>query len=343
MADKARRAARPARKADEPLRIHVQNSPPVPGGLTLERERLEAALHARKSLRHVAFSVSVDDGAEQLPTGLDAEIIITLAKINVSKARDMAPGLKWVQTTFAGVEGMVDKLPRGLKVTNASGVHAEKGGEFVLAAALMLAYQIPQFVTDFSEKAWAPQFGPVLGKHRVTVLGVGAIGVCAVQNLRRQGCQVTGVTRSGRARTKLDRIASLDELDEVLQQTDILVSTLPDTPQSENLIDRRRIDLLSEGAGIVVVGRAPPLDYEAIMDRLDAGTLRGAVLDVFPEEPIPKRDRAWKTPRLIVTPHCSVDDHTVYIDRCLDIFLDNLERYLSGRKLQNLVDPKEGY
>jgi len=343
MADKARRAPRQTRGADNPVRIHIQNSPPAPDSLTLERERLEAALHARTSLRNVAFSLSVDDGAEQLPAELDAEIVITLAKIDVSKAREAAPGLKWVQTTFAGVEGMVDKLPGGLKVTNASGVHAEKGGEFVLAAALMLAYQIPQFVTDFGEKDWAPQFGPVLAKHRVTVLGVGAIGVSAVQNLRRQGCRVTGVTRSGRAKTKMDRIASLDELDEVLQETDILVSTLPDTPESENLIDRRRIDLLPEGAGIVVVGRAPPLDYEAIMDRLDAGTLRGAVLDVFPEEPIPKRDRAWKTPRLVVTPHCSVDDHTVYIDLCLEIFLDNLERYLSGRKLQNLVDPKKGY
>jgi phosphoglycerate dehydrogenase-like enzyme len=343
MAAQPRRTAPAKRPAHRGLRLHIQNAPPSPDGLTLERERLEEALSASTALKGQEFVISVDDGAEQLPPDLDAEIIITLAKIDVAKARRAVPDLKWVQTTFAGVEGMLEKLPRGFKVTNASGVHAEKGGEFILAAALMLAYQIPQFITDREEKEWRPLFGPVLNKHRVTILGVGAIGMAGAENLRRQGCKVTGVTRSGKVRTKLDRIAKLDELDDVLRETDILISTLPDTPESEGLIDRRRIGLLPKDAGVVVVGRAPALDYEAIMDRLDDGTLRGAILDVFPEEPIPKRGRAWKTPRLIITPHCSVDDHTVYIDRCLDIFVDNLERYVTGRKLKNLVDPKRGY
>jgi phosphoglycerate dehydrogenase-like enzyme len=343
MADHTHRSPPTRRAADEAVLIHIQNAPPAPDGLTLDADRLERALRARKGLRGRQFSISVDAGGEQLPADLDAEIIIALAKLDVARARQAVPRLKWVQTTFAGVEGMLEKLPRGFRITNASGVHAEKGGEFILAAALMLAYQIPQFVTDREEKQWRPQFGPVLDKHRITILGVGAIGAAAAQNLRRQGCRVTGVTRSGRARTKLDRIVKSDDLDEVLQQTDILVSTLPDTPQSKNLIDRRRIGLLPDNAGVVVVGRAAALDYDAILDRLDAGTLRGAVLDVFPEEPIPKRGRAWKTPRLIITPHCSVDDHTVYIERCLEIFLDNLERYLSRRKLHNLVDPTRGY
>ncbi len=327
---------------DAALRIHIQNPPSSPESLTLKRERLVQALKSRP-LGGRQFDISVDDGAERLPESLDAEIMITLAKVDLGKARDAAPNLRWVQTTFAGVEGMLDDVPPNLKITNASGVHAEKGGEFILAAALLLAYQIPQFVNDKNERNWTPQFGPVLNKHRITILGVGAIGAAAAENLKRQGCKVTGVTRSGKAKTKLDRIVSLDDLNEVLRETDILVSTLPATPDTEGLIDRKRIGLLPKGSGIVVVGRAAPLDYNAIMDRLEEGTLRGAVLDVFPEEPIPKRDRAWKTPRLIITPHCSVDDHTVYIDRCLDIFLDNLERYLKGGKLQNLVDTKEGY
>lgn len=343
MAARTSRDARQAGHEDRPIRIHIQNGPKKPESLVLEKARLDEALRAKSSLRGLDYSISVDDGAEQLPADLDAEIIVTLAKIDVAKAREAMPGLKWVQTTFAGVEGMLDKLPRGFHVTNASGVHAEKGGEFILAAALMLAYQIPKFITDRENKDWHPLFGPVLDKHRVTVLGVGAIGIAAVKNLRQRGCQVTGVTRSGRAGTKLDRLATIDELDSVLAETDILVSTLPDTPESRDLVNRRRINLLPKGAGVVVVGRAPALDYDAIMDRLDEGSLRGAILDVFPEEPIPKRDRAWKTPRMIITPHCSVDDHTVYIDRCLNIFLDNLERYLGGRKLKNLVDPKRGY
>ena len=97
------------------------------------------------------------------------------------------------------------------------------------------------------------------------------------------------------------------------------------------------------GAGIVNVGRAPVFDYSAIMDRLDAGTLRGAVLDVFETEPIPLDDRLWSTPRLIITPHCSVDDHTVYMQRCIDILIDNLRRDQAGEPLRNLVDASRGY
>ncbi|KQW81091.1 hypothetical protein ASC89_04475 [Devosia sp. Root413D1] len=323
------------------VRVHIQNPPTTPNALTLAPSKLMEALAARDLARKVI--VSVDDGGDELPKEFSAEVLVTLPKVDLAKAHKANPNLRWVQTTFAGVEGMVDKLPRGLRVTNASGVHAEKGGEFILTAALMLTHEVPRYVTDQANKEWKPLFGPVLKTHRITILGVGAIGASGAQHLKQLGCKVTGVTRSGRARIKLDRIATLAELDEVLAQTDILVSTLPDTPQSQGLIDRRRVDLLPDGAGIVVVGRAAPLDYEAIMDRLDAGTLRGALLDVFPEEPIPSRNRAWKTPRLIITPHCSVDDHTTYIDRCIEIFVDNLQRYLSGRKLLNLVDPKQGY
>lgn len=109
------------------------------------------------------------------------------------------------------------------------------------------------------------------------------------------------------------------------------------------MIDRSRIRALPYGAGIVSVGRAPALDYDAIVDRLKDGSLSGAVLDVFPKEPIPKNSRFWRTPRLVITPHCSVDDHSTYIDRCLDIFLDNLERDIAGEKLRNLIDPSRGY
>lgn len=331
-----------ASKRSDAIRIHIQNPPMSADGLFLEAARLKAALSSAP-IRGVSYAITIDDGGEELPKTLDADVVITLAKIDLAAAREASPDLKWVQTTFAGMEGMMEDLPKGLRVTNASGVHAEKGGEFVLAACLALAYQLPQFVTDKEEKAWNPLFGPVLNKHRITLLGVGAIGTAAAQNLRKLGCKVTGVTRSGKAKTKLERIATLDELDDVLKETDILVSTLPATPETEGLISRKRVRMLPKGAGVVVVGRAAPLDYEAILDRLDDGSLRGAILDVFPDEPIPNRDRTWKTPRLIVTPHCSVDDHTTYIDRCLEIFVDNLVRFAAGRKLKNLVDPKQGY
>jgi phosphoglycerate dehydrogenase-like enzyme len=77
--------------------------------------------------------------------------------------------------------------------------------------------------------------------------------------------------------------------------------------------------------------------------KLHEGTLAGAVLDVFPVEPLPAGHAIWTAPNLVMTPHCSIDDHNVYLDRCLEIFSDNLVRYLDGKPLNNLVDRTLGY
>lgn len=322
--------------------IHIQNPPAEPGALRLETERLELALAGRGL--GSKFSISSGEGSDKLPDGAsEAEILFLLTKAPLDDARRVAPKLKWVQTAYAGMEKTVPSLPKGLLVSNASGVHAEKGAEYILTACLMLNSAMPQFIENKTAAAWEPIYTPALRTKRVTILGVGAIGGAAAVLLKQLGCIVWGVTRSGEATVDIDGVVDIAGIDGLLPKTDILVSTLPDTPDTDGLIDRSRVDALPHGAGIVSVGRAPALDYDAILDRLHAGSLVGAVLDVFPKEPIPKNSRIWRTPRLIITPHCGIDDHSTYIDRCLDIFLDNLERDLAGEKLRNLIDPSQGY
>jgi phosphoglycerate dehydrogenase-like enzyme len=118
---------------------------------------------------------------------------------------------------------------------------------------------------------------------------------------------------------------------------------LPLTGETAGLIDRRRLDLLPGHAGVAIVGRAKVFDCDALVAKLHEGTLGGAVLDVFPEEPLPRESPFWSVPNLVMTPHCSVDDHSVYMDRCAGIFADNLERYLAGAPLRNVVEPDRGY
>jgi phosphoglycerate dehydrogenase-like enzyme len=103
------------------------------------------------------------------------------------------------------------------------------------------------------------------------------------------------------------------------------------------------IALLPERCGIVNLGRAKVMDYDAMVERLRAGTLAGAVLDVFDPEPLPKDSPLWSVPNLVVSPHAGVDDGANYVERGLDIFADNLRRYLAGRRLRNLVDLDRGY
>jgi phosphoglycerate dehydrogenase-like enzyme len=152
-----------------------------------------------------------------------------------------------------------------------------------------------------------------------------------------------GINTSGKRVAGFDRVVRVAEMAHVLPLADFLVVTLPITPATENLIDRAAIGRLPARCGIVNLGRARVMDYDAMVERLRAGTLAGAVLDVFNPEPLPADSPLWDVPNLIVSPHAGVDDGAVYVERGLDIFAENLRRYLSGRKLRNLVDLDRGY
>lgn len=326
-----------------PLRVHIHNDASQDPSLFLSPEIFEKALADHPAL---VGKVSATYGlaCEPLPAAMaDAEIMFTATKLSLKEARAHAPGLRWTQSMSAGIEAFLPGMPADMILTNASGVHGEKGGEFVLAGALMLAYALPQFIADKMQEAWKPVYLPMLRDRTILVLGTGSIGTGSAQALKSRGCHVVGFNSSGTHPAPFDEVIGLDGLDAALSRTDILVSTLPLTPHTKLLIDRRRMGLLPAGAGVIVVGRADVLDYDAMVDLLYDGTLCGAVLDVFPEEPVSSGDRLWRTPRLVMTPHCSVDDHSHYLQSCLAIFLDNLERFTHGRPLRNVVDPSAGY
>ena len=132
-------------------------------------------------------------------------------------------------------------------------------------------------------------------------------------------------------------------MDSVLPQADILYLALPATPETHGLIDRRRLNLLKHSCGIVNVGRQSALDYHALSEMLKSGRIAGAILDVFTPEPIVSSSPLWEVPNLIITPHVSSDDPESYIPLTLKLFLSNLERFLSGEPLLNLVNKDLGY
>ena len=325
------------------MRVHIENDPKAALALRLPVERLRDALATAGLLDDaIRISENADPGATETAIA-GADVLFACRKLSLAEVKRAAPALTWVQVISAGVEHLVADLPDGVILTNASGVHGEKGAEFALAAALMLTYRIPAFASDKIERRWDPSFGgPGRGRH-VLLLGVGGIGAAAASLLRRQGFVVTGLTRSGRSDVPLDRCVRTDHLDAVLAETEILISTLPLTSETRQLMDRARLERLPEGAGVAVLGRADVFDYDALADLLDEGRLGGAVLDVFPQEPLPADHRLWRTPRLIMTPHCSVDDHAVYMDRCLGIFVENVRRRRDGLPLSNVVDRTRGY
>jgi phosphoglycerate dehydrogenase-like enzyme len=175
------------------------------------------------------------------------------------------------------------------------------------------------------------------------VLGAGAIGTEVARLSRALGVRVLGISRSGKANPAFHACFASQQLHDILPQADFLLILLPLTQETEGLIGRREFDLLPAHAGVINLGRGAVIDNDALADKLRKGELSGAVLDVYPEEPLPRSSPLWCTPNLIMSPHCAIDDAEHYAKRALEVFLANLCRYLNGETLINLVDKVLGY
>jgi phosphoglycerate dehydrogenase-like enzyme len=154
---------------------------------------------------------------------------------------------------------------------------------------------------------------------------------------------VTGVRANPSPHPHCAQVVGTGGLDEVLAGTKFLVLACPLTDATRGLIDRRRLELLPRGAGVVNIGRGELIDQDALCDRLDVGHLSGAVLDVFDPEPIPPGHRLWSTRNLIVSPHTAADDPATYNPISLDLFIENLKAWRDRRPLPNRYDIARGY
>jgi phosphoglycerate dehydrogenase-like enzyme len=318
--------------------VYVAEKPTTGDAHAITKERIRAAARRHPGVFDKAsFAYGLD------PKDLaKAEIVLGVA-FEATTLKADAPRLKWIQSLNAGVEKLAPKLDRSFILTNASGLHGPKGGEFGLTGMLILNHAVQRFVGSQRRRAWEPVFTtPIEGKTAV-IVGAGALGQATAKQAKRHGMTTIGVNTTGKAVPGFDRVVKAKDMAKVLPKADFLVLTLPITKGTEGLIDRTAIGLLPNHCGIVNLGRARVMDYDAMVERLRAGTLAGAVLDVFDPEPLPSDSPLWDVPNLIVSPHAGVDDGSVYVARGLDIFADNLKRYLAGRKLRNVIDLDAGY
>jgi phosphoglycerate dehydrogenase-like enzyme len=325
-----------------PIRVHVENNP-----TTADVYHVTPALFRKlvKKMPGLSAKIAVTFGND--PDKLDAKLqeaeILLTGGFDASNLAARAPHLKWVQSTSAGVEKLAPCIPSGVVLTNASGVHMPKGGEYAMTALLMLNHRVPHFVTAQRAARWDQAFATPIAGKTVLILGVGAIGSAAARLARRFGMRVIGVSRSAKRNKLVDRMYGPKDLKKALPQADFVLAILPLTDETRGLLGHAELDLLPRHAGLVNLGRGPVIDNEALADKLRKGELAGAVLDVYPEEPLPSSSPLWATPNLIMSPHCAVDDASAYAERALALFLGNLKKYVGGRKLMNVVDTRLGY
>ena len=322
------------------MRIHVQN--PIDDPLFHFSQAMWDAAAGPDTHHIVSIGSTAADFAAAMT---EAEALVCDAGIVKAHFPCSAPHLKLLFVTNAGLDRLApfNWLPQGVALMNNRGTHAVKAGEFGIMAVLMLANRIPAMITHQRAGEWRKLWGSALAGRRIAIVGLGTLGGAVAEHAHRFGMHVTGVRTAAGAHSYCDRVIATAGLDAVLPQTDILVLACPLTDATRGLMDRRRLELLPNGAGIVNIGRGELVDQDALCDLLDKGDLSGAVLDVFTPEPIPQGHRLWTTPNLVISPHTSADDPATYNPRSLEIFMDNVRAYQAGETLPNLFDTRRGY
>lgn len=252
------------------------------------------------------------------------------------------PRLAWVQNSGAGVDHLVahPELDPRIPVTRADGAFGFWMARYTSAHLLQETQRLDDCAAAQAEARWDPKLIPEdLTGQRALVVGFGRIGRRIGRALRELGMAVTGVVRAERADPEFE-LKAASALADLLPGARVLVLAAPLTAETRNLVDAK---LLAHGHGgltFVNVGRGELVVLEDLLAALDAGRLKRAVLDVFPEEPLPAASPLWRHPKVTVTPHHSgpsVPEHLL-----ADI-LPNLRRFAEGLPIEGAVDRARGY
>ncbi|MBI3041876.1 MAG: D-2-hydroxyacid dehydrogenase [Betaproteobacteria bacterium] len=326
------------------IRVHVENLRARPGIYHVTPERWSAAC-ARHRAQGRRIEASFGWDGETLEDALkDAEIVIGL-RSRLGRLAERAPRLKWLHATLAGVDRLfpLDWLPPGAVLTNNHGAHGVKAEQYMHMAYTMLNTRMAEIAVNQHARRWRQVFSPSIIGKTALVVGLGDLGQAAVRAAKKLGLRVVGVSRSGKRVPGVDTAHKGAALDRLLPAADYVVMAVPLTPDTRNLLNRARLDLLKPAAGVINIARAQVLDYDALAGKLGRGELTGAVVDVVDPEPLPPESPLWETPNLIITPHISCDDGEHYVDISLDLWFANFARFLEGKPLRNRVDPRRGY
>jgi phosphoglycerate dehydrogenase-like enzyme len=296
--------------------------------------RLGKTDKARLAEMRAAESPTTDDLRAVLR---DAEVVLS-TDLPVDIAT-LAPGLRWVQGVAAGYDHLANIVPSGARLTTASGVGAGSIAEFVFARVLEVWKDLRTIERQQRDKIWQPRFGRTLRGNCIGIVGYGAIGQAVAVLAKAFGMRVVALRRDPSAGDPLDiaeRVGGPADLPWLLGAADIVVLSAPDAADTANLMGAAQFAATKRGALFCNVARGSLVDEAALGEALRSGQLGAAIVDVTRAEPVPADSPLWDLPNLYLSPHCAVALDT-YMDRVVELFLDNARRYRTGEKLRNLV------
>jgi phosphoglycerate dehydrogenase-like enzyme len=303
---------------------------------------------ARFTSDHAGTPPDLDaDGIERwLSLLASADVLFDLDWYAPADLPTNAPRLRWVQATRSGVGEHLRRhgLDRSAIVfTNCAGVHAVPLAEFAVLGLLYFIKDVPHLRAEQDRRSWVPAPTRVLAGRRILVLGLGGLGRHVATTLAGLGVEVWGVRRTdGPVPDGVARSVPPAGLRAALAQVDGIVIAAPYTDETHHLIGAAELAALPRGAVVVNIARGWIVDEAALVSALGSGHLGGAALDVVEQEPLAADSPLWTLPNVLLSPHrmSIVEAENPLI---VDLFADNLRRYLDGRPLRNVYDAERGY
>lgn len=263
---------------------------------------------------------------------------------------EVAQKLKWNQTPMAGLARYLPKLPELIEseiiVTNAAGIYDEEIATHVFALITAFSRDLPTLIRSQDDGVWVDRknlrIEPLLGKT-LGVIGLGGIGTEVAKRGNAFGMRVIA-TRAHPEKGKpsfVEKMWGIEGLNQLLEESDFTVICTPHTPATEKMIRRKELKTMKKSSFLINIGRGVSIDLKDLAFSLLSGEISGAGLDVFEEEPLPKDSPLWKMKNVIITPHVAAAGlSSLYEERRVEIFLNNLKNFIEGKDLTNIVDKR---
>lgn len=264
----------------------------------------------------------------------DAMLVGAVPRELVEEVFSMAPRLQWVHVMWAGLDSLLFPalVESPVVLTNGRGVFARSLAEFAIAGMLWFAKDIRRMRRQQRERRWEKFLVEELHGKRLGIIGHGSIGRAVAALAAAFGMKVVGVGRT----------SPREEFDEVIETSDFILVSAPLTPETRGLVGAAEFRRMKPEAVLINLGRGPVVEEKALVAALTEGRIRGAVLDVYDEEPLPPGHPFWALDNVLLSPHCA-DNTPTWLDEAMQLFLENFARYAAGEPLKNVVDKKAGY
>ena len=272
----------------------------------------------------------------------DADILVAynpFETLDISKMKN----LKYIILTSVGFDQLPKEkiLAQNIQVSNNRGGYSIPMSEWIVMCILEIYKKARAFHIKQDKKLWSMDLSlSELYGQRIGFLGTGMIAVESAKRLKAFGVELWGYNTNGRDVDYFDRCFSKDQIDEIFKNCDVVVSTMPCTAETEGMINKEKFALMKEGSSFINVGRGKLVKEDDLVQFLDK--FKGVALDVFENEPLREDSPLWEAENVIVTPHnCWASDRNR--QRVDQMIYSNLEKYIKGETVSNLVNINRGY